>query len=236
MMQTTLLGQRDIHRASGPFNDIKNGIQRIRITEGCPNQCPFCYEPDEPVSYPIPVMQRRYVQVLDMNLTARADAPELVLRLGQQRMNGKPIFYELVCGIDYRYIDQDLANLLHENHFIKPRIAWDWSYSEQGRIKRAIWMLKAAGYKAESIMVFMLCNWRISHAENCRKLDLLKVWNVKACDCYCYYDGQVSPNIIPLFWTARQIRDFRARARKHNQLVLFKGDPQPSIKLEASMG
>ena len=45
-----------------------------------------------------------------------------------------------------------------------------------------------------------------------KKLDLCKVWNVKVCDCY--FDGQVSPHIVPIFWTEQQIRDFRKRVRK----------------------
>jgi len=55
-------------------------------------------------------------------------------------------------------------------------------------------------------------------------LDLCKVWNVKVCDCY--FDGQVSPHIVPIFWTEQQIRDFRKRVRKHNQLVNFGIDPE----------
>ena len=230
MIQKTLIPNITTRRVAGPFDDVRKGIQRIRITEGCPNSCPFCKEPSESKSYPIPTITRRYVQILDMNLTARADAIHLVWQLGQLRVKNKPVFYELVCGIDYRYLDQELANWLHSSHFIRPRIAWDMSYGEQGRIKKSIWMLKAAGYKPESIIVFILCNWRISYAENCRKLDLLKVWNVKVGDCY--FDGQVSPNITPIFWTAPQIHEFRKRTRKHNQIVLFKYDPQQTIKIK----
>ena len=42
----------------------------------------------------------------------------------------------------------------------------------------------------------------------------------------CWFDGQTSPNIKPLGWNEEQIKDFRKRCRKHNQLVLFGIDPE----------
>jgi len=57
-----------------------------------------------------------------------------------------------------------------------------------------------------------------------KKVDVLKVWNVKVNDCW--FDNQLSPNIKPLFWSEIQIKDFRKKCRKHNQLVLFGIDPE----------
>jgi len=230
MIQQRLLSDPGSRRVSGPFDDVRNGIQRIRITEGCPNRCPYCHEPEEQVKYPVPPITRRKVQVLDMNITARSDAAEIIEHLGLQRVDGRVVEYELVCGVDYRYLTQQVADAMHAARFVRPRLAWDWSYSEQGFVKKAIWALKRAGYRPEDIMVFVLCNWKIPFQENLRKLDLLKVWNVKVGDCY--FDGQVAPNIVPVHWTSQQITDFRKRARKHNQLVLFKIDPQDTIKIE----
>ncbi len=85
-------------------------------------------------------------------------------------------------------------------------------------------MLLKAGYKPNDITIFMICNWKISYEHNLRKLDLCKVWNVKVADCW--FDNQLSPNIIPIHWTDVQIKDFRHKVRKHNQLVRFKIDPE----------
>jgi len=73
-------------------------------------------------------------------------------------------------------------------------------------------------------MVFMICNWTIPYGENLKKLDLCKVWRVKVGDCY--FDNQTSPNINPSHWTDLQIKTFRNKVRKHNQLVNFRIDPE----------
>jgi len=84
--------------------------------------------------------------------------------------------------------------------------------------------LLEAGYKRNDIMVFFICNYRISQRECLLKLDLCKVWNVKVCDCY--FDGQVMPHVVPVFWTMSEIKEFRGKVRKHNQLVNFGIDPE----------
>jgi hypothetical protein len=84
-------------------------------------------------------------------------------------------------------------------------------------------MFKRAGYRSEDLSVFMIVNWKIPITECEKKLDLLKVWNVKVCDC-CYDGGYKLAK--PMFWTPEQIKRFRAKCRKHNQLVRFKIDPE----------
>jgi hypothetical protein len=74
------------------------------------------------------------------------------------------------------------------------------------------------------IMVFMICNWRISSEECCKKAYLCAIWNVKISDCY--FDGQTSPNIEPIGWTEDEIVMFRKGTRKHNQMVTFGIDPE----------
>ena len=73
----------------------------------------------------------------------------------------------------------------------------------------------------------MICNHpSISYDENCKKLDLCKIWNVKVADCY--YDNQIEifKKFIPIGWTTQQARDFRRSVRKHNRLVNWKIDPK----------
>jgi len=73
-------------------------------------------------------------------------------------------------------------------------------------------------------MVFIICNWKIDQAICLKKLDLLKVWRVQVADCY--FDNQLSPNIKPEYWTEKEIKEFRHKCRKHNQLVNFGIDPE----------
>lgn len=211
----------------GAYNKFNDEEQWIRITEGCPHNCPFCYEPTEIKVFGIPKIVRTLVKIMDMNLLCKKEAMSILAELGKKRVDGKVVHYELICGIDYRFLSDQLAFALKENRFRRIRLAWDWYYKDQCEIKAAIDKLLTAGYKPSDLMVFMICNWRIPYEENCKKLDLCKVWNVKVCDCY--FDGQVAPNIVPVFWNATQIKSFRRKVRKHNQLVNFKIDPEISV-------
>ena len=95
---------------------------------------------------------------------------------------------------------------------------------DQYKIAKAVNMLMKAGYTHKDITVFMICNWKIPQEDCLKKMDLCKVWRVKVSDCY--FDNQLSPNIKPIHWTAQEIKDFRKRVRKHNQLVVFGIDPE----------
>ncbi len=208
----------------GAYNKFNDTEQWIRITEGCPNNCSFCYEPKEYKVYPTPAIVRNKVKIMDMNLLCKPEAFKIIEYLGSQTVNSKVVYYELVCGVDHRYLEQKFADLLHRSRFKNIRLAWDHYMASQYKIKNAIRYLLAAGYTNKDIMIFMICNWQIPYVECLRKMDLCKVWNVKISDCY--FDGQLSPNIKPIHWHISDIRDFRQKVRKHNQLVTFGIDPE----------
>jgi len=217
----------------GPYNKIIGDRQRVRITEGCPNNCPYCYEPQEIKIFEIPKIERNSVEISDMNLLCKEQALNIIKTLGQQKVNGKNVHYELLCGIDYRFLTSDIAITLFKNRFggfirnnwyPRIRLAWDWYYKDQRKIKSAIDKLVRAGYRPRNIMIFMICNWKVSYEECCKKLDLCKVWGVQAADCY--FDNQVFPNVIPIHWTNQENKSFRKKVRKHNQLVTRKIDPE----------
>ena len=208
----------------GSYNKVKGSEQWIRITEGCPHNCPWCYEPKEIKLFDIPEIIRNEVTIIDMNLLAKKEALSIIRELGSKKVNGKVVYYHLNAGIDYRFLTQEIADAFKESRFRDCRLAWDWGMNHQYKLKDAISMLLKAGYKPKGITIYMVCNYKFSYDECCRKLDLLKVWNVKCVDCW--YDNQTSPNIIPLYWSDKQIKDFRSKCRKHNQLVLFKIDPE----------
>lgn len=217
--------EMDVKYSYGSYNKYDHKEQWIRITEGCPNNCPYCYEPQEIKVFGIPEIVRRSVKIMDMNLLCKPESLSIINELGSKRVDGKVVYYELVCGIDWRFLNQELANALHNNRFKKIRLAWDYSFYYQKHIKKAIDMLKRAGYtKGRDIMIFMICNWKIPYELNLKKLDLLKIWNVQVSDCY--YDNQTMPNVKPIYWTIEQIKKFRKYCRKHNQLISFGIDPE----------
>ena len=161
-----------------------------------------------------------------MNPLARKDIMAVLHDLGSRKVEGKTIKYEFVCGIDFRFLTQEIADLMKKYHFIRPRIAWDGPISDQMKVKDAVEMLIKAGYKRNDLMFFMIVNWKIPFDECLRKLDLMKIWNVKVCDC-CYNGGYKVA--VPVHWAIEEMNAIRRICRKHNQTVLFGVDPQLTI-------
>ena len=159
-----------------------------------------------------------------MNLMYKSHCIEILDDLGLRRVDNKVVYYELICGIDYRFMNQEKAEALKRNRFKNIRLAWDHKATEQKRIKKCIEELLKAGYYTRDITVFMVCNWKIPYEDNQFKVDLCKVWRVKVADCY--FDNQLAPNIKPIHWSIEQIKSFRKTVRKHNQLVNFGIDPE----------
>jgi len=220
--------------SKGEYNKSDETEQWIRVSEGCPNRCPYCresWENPEPKVFEIPELVRNEVRILDMNILSHPEALEMIKEFGRRRANGKVIHYELVCGVDYRFLTQEMASALKQSRFKNIRLAWDHSFGLQMKISDAVNALKYAGYSPSDIMVFMICNWRIPYDDNCKKLDLCKIWNVQVADCY--FDNQLSPNINPIHWTEEQIKDFRHKCRKHNQMVRFRIDPEYKVEIES---
>jgi len=169
----------------GSYDEVRGNKQAIRITEGCIWNCPNCYEPTEIKIFGIPKIRRNHVLIYDMNLLCKPEALQIIRELREKRVNGKVVYYQLVCGIDYRFLTQEIAEALKKSRFKRIRLAWDGHYSEQRKIKKAIDQLVKVGYKRKEVMLFFLCNYKIiSFDENMLKLDLAKVWNIKVCDCY----------------------------------------------------
>jgi MoaA/NifB/PqqE/SkfB family radical SAM enzyme len=221
------LSEPTVKYSLGPHNRMNEDYQEIRLTEGCPHNCAWCYEPTEIKVFDRPKIERRQVKVFDMNLLCKPEAPFILRWLERQKVDGKVVHYEMVCGFDYRFITEEIAKAIKAARFKDIRIAWDGSFREQIKIKGAIDHLKMVGYASRDIMVFMICNHESHTAEeNLRKLDLCKVWGVAVADCY--FDNQLSPNIIPIGWNDTEIKDFRRRCRKHNQLINFGIDPEVS--------
>jgi len=205
---------------------VKGDRQRIELHRGCPWQHEYCYEPKINADFPIPQLVKNYVEILDMNLLARKDVLAVIKELRYKKVDGKLVHYEAVCGFDFRFLTQEIADALKKARFVKPRMAWDGPFTDQYQIKDALKKFLKAGYKPEQISFFMIVNWKIPKLECERKLDLMKVWNVKVCDC-CYDGGY--KYATPESWTQKELLEFRAKCRKHNQLINFGIDPECKV-------
>lgn len=214
------------------LNYVLGNFQIIKTSEGCPNLCPYCYEDNKLVVWALPKIKKNKVLINDMNFLWQPDIVQRIKELGVKRVDGKSVYYELTCGIDYRLLTKEIAELLSKNRFgyfsgekwIKGiRWAWDYDYNWENSKKqqKTFLMLRKAGYK--DLSVYVLANWKIPLAQCLAKLDLFKVWNCKVCDC-CY-DGGYS-RAVPDDWTRDEIDSFRKKCRKHNQLVKSYIDPE----------
>lgn len=232
IIQQTLVPRFHTTYGKPQYNYVKGDRQRIELHRGCPwskalghgvEYGGYCYEPSIYEDFPIPELTKNYVQILDMNLLARKDALQVIKELGSKKVNEKVVYYEAVCGFDFRRLTQEIAYALRSSRFVKPRLAWDDIIIDQYKIKDVIGFLVKAGYGRKQISLFMIVNWKIPKSECEKKLDLMKVWNMKVCDC-CFDGGY--KYCTPTYWTAKELKEFRAKCRKHNQLVNFGIDPE----------
>ncbi len=198
-------------------NRIVRGVQKFKTSDGCPHLCPFCYEHDQLKVFEIPEITSKVVEILDMNFLWQPNIIERIRELQSKRLKGGT--YEAISGFDFRLITKEIVEELKKTKFINIRIAWDLGIKYQYKIKDVINLFLKAGYKSENIGVFMLANWKITKNICDLKLDLLKTWNVRVCDC-CYDGGY--KYAIPEDWSKKEIDEFRARCALHNQTIGFK--------------
>lgn len=219
-----------IKYSTGQQNIITDDFQMIRLSEGyCPHKCPWCYEhlyaiPKQ--DYDIPEIVKRDIRISDMNILASKNPLGKINRFKDIRVNKKVVYPHLICGLDYRFLTDEICQVLKENRFVKIHIAWDRDVSHHNHVKNAIRMLIENGYKAKTLSVFMICNHSSISFDDCmQKFYLCHEMGVKVNDCY--YDNQFGrKQKIPIGWTLNEIKAFRATIRKHNQIINFGIDPE----------
>ncbi len=224
--QTRLEAQKVVYH-SEEYNKLDENEQWIRLSDGCPNNCPYCYAPTEKKWYGLPKIERKKVSILDMNLLCFEEKAEETLKT----LIDSKAQIDLTCGFDYRFLTPERAKLLRTakigyfdkkgNWHRRIRFAWDWGLDKTYKILDAKNMLLKAGFKPDQIMVFMLCNWQISMEVCEKKLDILKVWGCLVSDCW--FDNQTRGKVQPIHWTPSQIKQFSEKCRDHNILINLRG-------------
>ena len=214
---------KEIDKLPEPLNQEED-YQVIKISYGCPNGCQYCFASKDMKVYPTPPINRNLVKITDENMMVFPQAIEWMDELGSKKVNGKAVYYELICGIDFRNMSYEKALALKRNRFINVRLAWDFGYVLKDRIENTVKWLVKAGYNSKDLSVFMLTNWKIPYDECLKKLETLWQLRVKINDC-CWNCSYRKP--ISAYWTLEEIKKFRKAARKHNHLVLFDSyDPE----------
>jgi hypothetical protein len=190
---------------------------QIQFTSGCPNNCSYCYEQKEIKTFnpQVPITDD-LIQILDMNFLANPSHLEILRSLPKQH-------YEFICGVDYRLLSQEISDLMKVKGFQKVRWAWDYNLGQQRIHKNILNIFLRSGFKSKDLSVFILVNWKIPFVDCMKKLNLLKVWNVKVNDC-CWDGGYKLAK--PVYWKPEEIKRFRKECREHNQLIGFKIYPE----------
>jgi len=216
----------------------KNDVQWIEVNRGCLRQCSFCYADPNYKTFPVPKIERRVVQIIGEGFLYDKGIKTKIVELGNARVSNRVVYYGLSRGIDFRLLDNRLAELLSKNRvgiinnkgrwYKGMRFAWDGGMGDKALALKTIETLIRVGYKREHIQVFVLANWKIPFDVCVEKLDHLKEWGVKVDDCMW---NTTKREKLPLYWTKEQLAILRKKSRKHNQLINFKGyDPEQKVE------
>ena len=234
----TRLKEKELKRVRGDYPQIdridENGVQWIELNRGCKRGCEFCYADPNYKVFPVPETHQIVVQIIGEGILYDPDILEKFKQLKRKGSNGKVIRYGLSQGVDYRLLTKEIAEVMVKsrigvinskgNWYKGMRLAWDWGKGQEKPVKDAVDLLLSVGYLKKQISVFVLVNWKISYEECIYKLEKLREWGVKIDDCFW---DTTKKEKLPLHWTKQQLVDFRRKARKHNQLILFDGyDPE----------
>ncbi len=202
-------------------NYVKEGIQYIELNRGCKRQCEFCWSDPNYKVFPVPKIESNYVQIWGENILYDPDIKEKIIKLGEQRVNKKVVYYGLGQGVDYRLIKKDMIKLLSENRiglinnkknwYKRIKIAWDLGIEEEGKIKSIIDLFRSCGYRY--VGIFVLVNYKVSFDDCLYKLAKIKQWNCGVDDCP---HDCTKRQFIPTYWEEKRYRMFRALCRDHN--------------------
>ena len=216
--------------------------QIIHTTRGCIRECSFCGVPKiEPTfSYKKSIKNEIIKPKLifyDNNLLANPYIKHILNEIIFLKKQKKIKYCESQSGIDARLLLEKpyLAKLLHKAGFKNIRLAWDWHYSDNEKIKQQLHILNNAGYPNNNIQIFMIYNYIIPYSE----MEQKRAWCFKnglqvsdsryipidsPKDGYNPYLKQQSNEdyFIHEKWTDTQIRQFRRNCRRHNLCLRFR--------------
>ena len=73
------------------YNVVKGDKQRIELSRGCPNNCPYCFEDyakkrSDSIVFKIPKIEKNYVEILDMNFLWQPDIVDRIKELGSKKV------------------------------------------------------------------------------------------------------------------------------------------------------
>lgn len=214
--------------------------QIIHTSRGCTRRCTFCgtwrIEPEFTcVDSVLPLIKKRKLVFYDNNFLANPHIDEILCEISKYRTpKGGRLTCESQSGFYLNLLTSKRAKLLKAARFKNPRIAWDGSYEQWPKVKKAIEILQEAGYSRLNIFIFMIYNCTLPYTEMKKKLEACRRWNVRVIDCRyrpldytednyrpgmkCQKDGEY---YIHERWTDSEVRRFRRAVRRQNIAILL---------------
>ena len=199
---------------------------KLNLVVGCRRQCEFCMGHNNGIieKLPFPNILIGDIDWIDVNILENEDLKEDLNQLIRLKDNKEIKNINLVQGIDYRIVTDDFLEQLYKLKIKPIRWAWDWSYDKIYDQLRFIKRLEKIGWKRKDMQIFMICNWKVLPSICNKKLDSLKYWNIQIADCWYPSGIKTCKGGI---WDLDEVKQFRSKCRKHNQLVRHNGiDPE----------
>ncbi len=216
--------------------------QIIHASRGCDRECSFCgvwkIEPEFEAKKSIfNEITSSKIIFYDNNFLMNPYVENILNELIDLRREGKVSWVESQSGLDGRILlsKPHLAKLLKQVGFRYPRIAWDSSYKQWGKIEEQIGILLEAGFRTKDIFVFMLYNHKISFRSMEYKRKKCWDWGVQIADCrfrplsqlHDKYNGNFKKQdetdyFIHPNWSDTKIRKFRRNVRRQNICVRYR--------------
>lgn len=216
------------------YDLVDTDYQIVHASRGCIRKCRFCgthiiepkYTHKESM---LPEIVKRHLVFYDNNLLANPHIKRILEELAAARFEGRVVTAECQSGFDGRLLTAELARLLKAARFRNPRIAWDGEVDEADSILRQVELLRAAGYAARDISIFMIYNFDVSPEDMNRKAELCFDWGVQVADCRyrpldLFSDGyrpmargqEDTEYYVHVGWTDADVRGFRRLVRMSN--------------------
>lgn len=220
----------------------KTDTQVVHASRGCKRKCRYCavwkIEPNDTYLESMKKrIRRRKLLFYDNNLLMNPHIESILEELAKYRDGkGRHVWCECQSGLDRRILNRypNLAGLLRKARFHNPRIAWDGRYGDLSKVRRAVRILRKAGYPASELYVFMLYNHEIPYAEMKAKLEACRRWGVRVADCRFRPLDRTTDGYNPRLkaqaptdyyihpkWSDREVRRFRRTVRRQNIGVML---------------
>ncbi|GHU58587.1 radical SAM protein [Clostridia bacterium] len=152
----------------GLYPELTKGTAFGFLTRGCPNACGFCVVGGKEGLCSVQIAElsefwrgQRKIKLMDANLLACENRESVIKSLADSGA-----YIDFTQGLDARFIDSDIAELLCKCKIDTAHFAFDLIKNEQEIIKGLKIFRAAFRGNDRALKVYILTNYNINHAED----------------------------------------------------------------------